>query len=81
MARPRGRRDWTPLDNLESPDGARCVDIFVRADGSFGFEEFRRDPEDGGMWFITGRYAALRFATREAAEVVARGTMAWLRAG
>ncbi|HEY2564091.1 MAG TPA: hypothetical protein VGI44_10300, partial [Acidimicrobiales bacterium] len=28
----------------------RCVDIFSRPDGTFGFEEFRRDPEDmGGM--------------------------------
>jgi hypothetical protein len=81
MARPGGKRDWTPLDSIESADGARCVDIFVRADGSFGFEDFRRDAEDGGVWFITGHYAALRFATRAAAEVRARGTVAWLRAG
>jgi len=26
----------------------RCVDVFARPDGTFGFEEFRRDPEDMG---------------------------------
>ena len=80
MARPGARRDWSPLASLESSDGARCVDIFVRADGSFGFEEFRRDPEDGGVWTLTGHFAALRFATREAAEEAASKTVAWLRA-
>lgn len=24
-----------------------CVDIFMRTDGTYGFDEFRRDPEDG----------------------------------
>jgi hypothetical protein len=24
--------------------------VFARPDGSFGFEEFRRDPEDVGAW-------------------------------
>ncbi|ATG43292.1 hypothetical protein PhaeoP18_01333 [Phaeobacter piscinae] len=24
-----------------------CTDIFQRPDGSYGFDEFRRDPEDG----------------------------------
>jgi hypothetical protein len=29
----------------------RCLDIFHRLDGTFGFEEFRRDPEDRPGWF------------------------------
>jgi len=27
-----------------------CVDIFQRPDGTYGFDEFRRDPEDGRGW-------------------------------
>jgi hypothetical protein len=27
------------LDSLENPYGDYCIDIFERADGSFGFEE------------------------------------------
>ena len=26
--------------------GSRCVDVFLRPDGSFGFEEYRREAED-----------------------------------
>jgi len=36
---------------------AICVDVFQRPDGSSGFDEYRRDPEDGRGWYsmaITG---------------------------
>jgi hypothetical protein len=33
----------TVLASLETADGAQCVDFFVRADGSFGFEHYRAD--------------------------------------
>ncbi|MEQ1613609.1 MAG: hypothetical protein ABL904_12715 [Hyphomicrobiaceae bacterium] len=72
------RRPWSVLASLENSDGTRCVDIFVRDDGSYGFEEFRRDPEDGPHWRITGNYASLRHATRALAEQAARRTVGWL---
>ena len=72
------RRPWAPLVSYENFDATRCVDIFVRDDGSYGFEEFRRDPEDGPNWRITGNFATLRHASREAAEQAARRTVGWL---
>jgi hypothetical protein len=43
-------------------DGAtRCVDIFRRPDGAFGFEEYRRDPEDGRGWFAIGASSSRSF--------------------
>jgi len=35
------------LASLEAEGGERCVDVFKRPDGTFGFEEYRRDSEDG----------------------------------
>ena len=32
----------------QNPEGDGCVDVFWRPDGSFGFEEFRKDPEVKG---------------------------------
>ena len=29
------------LRSIETDDGGRCVDLFARPDGSFGFEEYR----------------------------------------
>ena len=66
------------LASLENPGGDRCVDVFVRADRSFGFEEFRRDPEDGGIWQRLGKYSQLAFASEEEALACARSYVAWL---
>lgn len=45
----------------------RCVDVFVRPDGTYGFEEYRRDPEDMGAWSPMAYHSGLSFATREEA--------------
>jgi hypothetical protein len=59
---------------------AVCVDIFVRPDGSFGFDEFRRDAEDGRGWFSIGHHGAEEFDTPEAALHAARLAVGWLDA-
>jgi hypothetical protein len=68
------------LDSIEDTGAARCVDLFQRADGSFGFEEFRRDPEDGGAWTRTGRHGAGSYRTRDEALTAARRAVPWLAA-
>ncbi len=40
-------KSWTVFVSVEHEDN-RCVYFFSRPDGNFGFEEFRRDMEDGG---------------------------------
>ena len=40
--------------SINSDEGLRCVDIFRRADNSFGFEEYRKDPEANEGWFRIG---------------------------
>lgn len=66
------------LASLENPWGQQCVDIFVRANGTFGFEEFRRDPEDGGLWQCLNRYAQLVFTSEAEATASARTSVPWL---
>ena len=55
-----------------------CVDIFERPDGSFGFDEFRRDPEDMRGWFSIGYHGDKRFETAEDALAHAKQTVDWL---
>jgi hypothetical protein len=57
------------------------VDIFARPDGTFGFEEFRQDPEDMGAWSVIGSFSGATFAMADEALTAAHGTVAWLRAG
>lgn len=54
------------------------MDLFVRSDGTFGFEEYRRDIEDGRGWFAIGFHASAGFATAEEALGDALAKVEWL---
>jgi hypothetical protein len=73
-----GRRfDWNVRSSWQTDDGIWCVDIFERADGSFGFEQFRRDPEDSGPWTRISALAEQRFPSIDAAIAGARRQLTW----
>ena len=61
-----------------TPNADRCVDIFRRPDGTFGFEEFRRDPEDMGAWTPVAYYSEQQFITADEALEAARSSVRWL---
>jgi hypothetical protein len=71
-------KSWTVLASRENAEGTRCVDLFARPDGTFGFEEFRRDPEDRGLWTPVAHYSRLSYDAREAALAEARRGVPWL---
>ncbi len=66
------------LKSINWNDEGRCVDIFTRPDGSFGFEEFRRDLEDGRGWFPIGFHAERVFEKPQAAFDAALESVPWL---
>jgi len=66
------------LTSLENSAGDHCVDIFARADGTFGFEEYRKDPEDERGWFSLHRYSHQVFATAEDALAQAKSRVEWM---
>ena len=66
------------LKSFNLPGDHICVDLFRRPDGTFGYEEFRREPEDGRGWFAIGFHDHRRFRTAEDALNDARKVIAWL---
>jgi hypothetical protein len=66
------------LKSLENQAADRCVDIFERADGTFGFEECRRDHEDAGQWFPLDKYSRLIFDSQAGALAGAKASVPWL---
>ncbi len=66
------------LRSIETPDGGRCVDLFVRPDGTYGFEEYRRDSEDGRGWFPIGFYSKETFFIEQEALDAALMSIPWL---
>lgn len=71
-------RSWLVLDSYETVEGDRCVDLFARPNGTFGFEEFRRDPEDRGAWTPLSYFSDREFATSATALDGARKSVVWL---
>jgi hypothetical protein len=69
---------WRVLSSPSTPAVDRCVDIFVRPNGTFGFEEFRRDPEDMGAWTPIAYYSTREFESENEAVAVARDKVPWL---
>jgi hypothetical protein len=69
---------WIVLASPSTPGVDRCVDVFARPDGSFGFEEFRRDPEDMGHWTPVAYYSTRVFCTEAEAVAAARDAVHWL---
>ena len=71
---------WRVLASPSTRSVDRCVDIFVRPDGTFGFEEFRRDPEDMGAWTPVAYYSTREYETEADALCAARVAVPWLPA-
>jgi len=73
-------KSWSVLASHETAEANRCVDIFSRPDGTFGFEEFRRDPEDMGAWTPISYFSGRRYPTVSEAIEAARRSVLWLGA-
>jgi len=73
-------KSWVVFDSVENQQHDRCVDLFRRPDGSFGFEEFRRDVEDAGAWTPVAYYSATTYDSGEAALAAATARVIWLGA-
>jgi hypothetical protein len=71
---------WTVLASPSTLSVDRCVDIFSRPDGTFGFEEFRRYVEDMGTWTPVAYFSDREYPTIEDAIAAARASVRWLAA-
>jgi len=69
---------WVVIESIENPQHDRCVDVFTRPDGSFGFEEFRRDAEDSGAWTPVSYFSGLRQSSKGESLAQAARQVAWL---
>jgi hypothetical protein len=70
-------RSWIVVDSIENSAHDRCVDIFRRPDGTYGFEEFRRDVEDAGEWTPVAYHSGVPYPSREATLSAAARAVAW----
>lgn len=65
------------MRSVNRQDGFLWVDIFRRLDGTYGFDEFRRDPEDQRGWYSVAHHGHLVFESQSAAEGAAQAAIDW----
>ena len=71
-------KSWIVFISIENLEHDRCVDFFSREDGSYGFEEFRRDIEDGGQWTPVQYYSGATYVSSADALDTAERCVPWL---
>lgn len=71
-------KSWLVFISLENEQHDRCVDLFERPDGTCGFEEFRRDAEDGGAWTPVSYFSGRALPSRREALLAAIASVPWL---
>ena len=71
-------KSWVVLGSIENGEHDRCVDLFRRSDGSFGFDEFRRDVEDAGAWTPVAYYSGAAYSSMDDALSAAAKAVVWL---
>jgi hypothetical protein len=71
-------KSWLVFISIENSDHDRCVDLFSRPDGTYGFEAFRRDVEDRGEWTPVSFYSGSIYLSGESALRAAIESVVWL---
>jgi len=71
-------KSWVVVASYQIPGADRCVDVFSRPDGTFGFEEFRQDVEDMGRWTPIAFFSARAYGTEDEANDAASTAVSWL---
>lgn len=64
--------------SINMPGETICVDFFRRPDGTFGFEEYRRDVETQEGWFPIGFHSGNLYDTLNHDKAAALKAVAWL---
>lgn len=64
------------IRSYNNDDESVCVDIFLRSDGTWGFEQYRRDFEEGS-WFPISDYRARIYLNESAAFYQAKKEIPW----
>ena len=69
----------TVIHSINNNEGHLCVDIFKRKNQTFGFEEYRKDPETNSGWYLIGFYSNKVFQNYFETLKYAKKKILWLK--
>ena len=71
-------KDQVVINSINNDDNNLCIDFFIRNNNTFGYQEYRKDPENMTEWYRIGNYDHKIFLTKDEAYQDAKKTIVWL---
>jgi len=72
-------KSYRVVNSFDNDEKNRCVDIVQDLDGNFGFQEFRREPEDISGWFLIRDSSPIHFSSEAEAIKGAQKGVKWFK--
>ena len=71
-------KEQVVIQSINNDESNLCIDFFTRNNGTFGYEEYRKDPENTSDWYKIGYFTYKIFSSKDEAYNDALKTISWL---
>ena len=72
-------KDQVVINSINNDDNNLCIDFFIRNNNTFGYQEYRKDPENTSEWYRIGNYDYKVFSNKDDAYHDAKKTIVWFK--
>ena len=71
--------DSVVINSINNDNNNLCIDFFIRKNKTFGYQEYRKDPENISEWYRIGYYDYKVFLNKDDAYQDAKKTIVWFK--
>ena len=72
-------KDQVVINSINNDNNNLCIDFFIRKNKTFGYQEYRKDPENISEWYRIGYYDYKVFLNKDDAYHDAKKTIVWFK--
>ena len=72
-------KDQVVINSINNDNNNLCIDFFIRKNKTFGYQEYRKDPENISEWYRVGSYDYKVFLNKDDAYHDAKKTIVWFK--
>ena len=72
-------KDQVVINSINNDNNNLCIDFFIRKNKTFGYQEYRKDPENISGWYRIGNYDYKVFSNKDDAYLDAKRTIVWFK--
>ena len=72
-------KDQVVINSINNDNNNLCIDFFFRKNKTFGYQEYRKDPENISEWYRIGNYDYKVFSNKDDAYHDAKKTIVWFK--